>query len=49
MVFLFKTFFKPSIKQEGDLVVEKPPDEPLVALVSSPTTIALSPVSAGPS
>jgi hypothetical protein len=41
--------FKPSIKQEGDPVVEKPPDEPLVAMVSSPTTMALSPASAGPS
>jgi hypothetical protein len=41
--------FKPSIKQEGDLVVEKPPDEPLVAMVSSPTTMALSPASVGPS
>jgi hypothetical protein len=41
--------FKPSIKQEGDLVVEKPPDEPLVAMVSSPTTMALSPAPAGPS
>jgi ribonuclease HI/probable phosphoglycerate mutase len=41
--------FKPSIKQEGDLVVEKPLDEPLVAMVSSPTTMALSPASVGPS
>jgi hypothetical protein len=41
--------FKPSIKQEGDPVVEKPPDEPLVATISSPTTMALSPASAGPS
>jgi hypothetical protein len=40
---------KPSIKQEGDPVVEKPPDEPLVAMVSSPTTMALSPASARPS
>jgi hypothetical protein len=40
---------KPSIKQEGDPMVEKPPDEPLVAMVSSPTTMALSPASAGPS
>jgi ribonuclease HI len=39
--------FKPSIKQEGDLMVEKPLDEPLVAMVSSPTTMALSPASAG--
>jgi hypothetical protein len=41
--------FKPSIKQEGDLVVEKPSDEPLVAMVSSPTTMALSPAFAGSS
>jgi hypothetical protein len=41
--------FKPSIKQEGDLVVEKPPDEPLIAMVSSPTTMALSPASVGSS
>jgi ribonuclease HI len=41
--------FKPSIKQEGNLVVEKPPDEPLVAMVSSATTMALSPASAGSS
>jgi hypothetical protein len=41
--------FKPSIKQEGDPMVEKPLDEPLVAMVSSPTTMALSPASTGPS
>jgi ribonuclease HI len=41
--------FKPSIKQEGDPVVEKPLDEPLVAMVPSPTTMALSPTTAGPS
>jgi hypothetical protein len=41
--------FKPSIKQEGDPVVEKPSDEPLVAMISSPTTMALSPASTGPS
>jgi hypothetical protein len=40
---------KPSIKQEGDPVVEKPPDEPLVAMVPSPTTMALSPTTTGPS
>jgi hypothetical protein len=40
---------KPSIKQEGDPVVEKPLDEPLVAMVSSPTTMALSPAPTGPS
>jgi ribonuclease HI len=40
---------KPSIKQEGDPVVEKPPDEPLVAMVPSPTTMALSPTTVGPS
>jgi hypothetical protein len=41
--------FKPSIKQEGDLVVEKPSDESLVAMVSSPATMALSPASVGSS
>jgi hypothetical protein len=30
-------------------VVKKPPDEPLITMVSSPTTMALSPASAGPS
>jgi hypothetical protein len=40
---------KPSIKQKGDPVVEKPSDEPLVAMVLSPTTMALSPASAGSS
>jgi hypothetical protein len=40
---------KPSIKQEGDLVVEKPPYEPLVAMVPSPTTMALFPTTVGPS
>jgi hypothetical protein len=40
---------KPSIKQEGDPVVEKPLDEPLAIMVLSPTTMALSPASAGPS
>jgi hypothetical protein len=40
---------KPSIKEEADQVVEKPPDQPLVAMVplsstteSSPTTPAVS-------
>jgi hypothetical protein len=40
---------KPSIKEEADQVVEKPPDQPLVATVpppsateSSPTTLAIS-------
>jgi hypothetical protein len=37
---------KPSIKQEGDPMVEKPLDEPLVAMVLLPTTMALSPASA---
>jgi hypothetical protein len=41
--------FTPSIKQEGDLVIEKPPDEPPVVMVSSPTTMARSPTSAGSS
>jgi hypothetical protein len=40
---------KPSIKQEGDPVVEKPPDEPLVALVPSPATTKPSPTTVGPS
>jgi ribonuclease HI len=40
---------KPSIKQEGDPVVEKPPDEPLVAMVPSSTTTEPSPTTAGPS
>jgi hypothetical protein len=40
---------KPSIKQEGSPVVEKPPDEPLVAMVPSPTTMEPSPTTAGPS
>jgi hypothetical protein len=40
---------KPSIKQEGDPVVEKPPGQPLVAMVSSSTTIEPSPTTAGPS
>jgi ribonuclease HI len=40
---------KPSNKQEGDPVVEKPPDEPLLAMVPSPTTMALSPTTTGPS
>jgi hypothetical protein len=30
-------------------MVEKPPDEPLVAMVPSPTTMALSPTTVGPS
>jgi hypothetical protein len=41
---------KPSVKEEADLVVEKPPDQPLVATVlppsiteSSPTTSAVPP------
>jgi hypothetical protein len=41
---------KPSIKEEADQVVEKPPDQPLVATVpppstteSSPTTLAVPP------
>jgi ribonuclease HI len=41
--------FKPSIKQEGDPVVEKPLDEPLVAMVPSPTTMEPPPTTAGPS
>jgi hypothetical protein len=41
--------FKPSIKQEGDPVVEKPPDEPLVAMVPSPTTMEPPPTTVGPS
>jgi hypothetical protein len=49
MAFLFQDLLKPSIKQEGDPVVEKPLDEPLVAMVPSPTTMALSPTTAGPS
>jgi hypothetical protein len=40
---------KPSIKQEGNLVVEKPPGEPLVAMALSPTTMALSTAPAGSS
>jgi hypothetical protein len=40
---------KPSIKQEGDPVVEKPSDEPLVAMVPSLTTMEPSPTTAGPS
>jgi ribonuclease HI len=47
--FFVQDLLKPSIKQEGDPVVEKPPDEPLVAMVPSPTTMALSPTTAGPS
>jgi ribonuclease HI len=40
---------KPSIKQEGNPEVEKLPDESLVAMVSSPPTMALSPAPTGPS
>jgi hypothetical protein len=40
---------KPSIKQEGDPVVKKPPDDPLVAMVPSPTTMEPPPTTAGPS
>jgi hypothetical protein len=40
---------KPSIKQEGDPLVKKAPDEPLATMVLSLTTMALSPASAGPS
>jgi hypothetical protein len=40
---------KPSIKQEGDPVVEKPPDQPLVAMVPTSTTTEPSPTTAGPS
>jgi hypothetical protein len=48
-VIFVQDLLKPSIKQEGDPVVEKPPDEPLVAMVPSLTTRVLSPTSAGPS
>jgi hypothetical protein len=40
---------KPSIKQEDDLEVEKPLDQPLVAMVPSLTTTEPSPTTAGPS
>jgi ribonuclease HI len=40
---------KPSIKQEGDHVVEKPLDEPLVVMVPSPTTMEPPSTTAGPS
>jgi hypothetical protein len=40
---------KPSIKQEDDPVIEKPPDQPLVAMVPSTTTTEPSPTTAGPS
>jgi hypothetical protein len=40
---------KPSIKQEDDPVVEKPPVLPLVAIVPSSTTMEPSPTTAGPS
>jgi hypothetical protein len=40
---------KPSIKQEGNPMVEKPPDELLVAMVPSPTTMEPPPTTAGPS
>jgi hypothetical protein len=40
---------KPSIKQEGDPVIEKPPDQLLVAMVPSSTTTEPSPTTAGPS
>jgi hypothetical protein len=40
---------KPSIKQEDEPVVEKPPDQPLVAMVPSSTTTEPSPTIAGPS
>jgi hypothetical protein len=40
---------KPSIKQEGDPVIEKPLDKPLVAMVPSLTTIEPSPTTTGPS
>jgi ribonuclease HI len=39
---------KPSIKQEDDPVVEKPPVQSLVAMVSSSTTTEPSPTTAGP-
>jgi ribonuclease HI len=48
-VVFVQDLLKPSIKQEGDPVVEKPSDEPLVAMVLSPTTMALSSASTGPS
>jgi hypothetical protein len=34
---------KPSIKEEADQVVEKPPDQPLVAMVPPPSTMESSP------
>jgi hypothetical protein len=40
---------KPSIKEEGDFVVEKPPNQPLVAMVPSSTTTEPSPNTTGPS
>jgi hypothetical protein len=40
---------KPSIKQEGDPVVKKPLDEPLIAMVPSPTTMEPPSTTAGPS
>jgi hypothetical protein len=40
---------KPSIKQEDDPVFEKPPDQPLVAMVPSSTGTEPSPTTAGPS
>jgi hypothetical protein len=40
---------KPSIKQEGDPMAEKPLDQPLVAMVPSSTTMEPSPTTTGPS
>jgi hypothetical protein len=40
---LVQDLVKPSIKEETDQVVEKPPDQPLVATVPLPSTIESSP------
>jgi hypothetical protein len=49
MTFFIQDLFKPSIKQEDDPVVEKPPVQPLVDMVPSSTTMEPSPTTAGPS
>jgi ribonuclease HI len=40
---LIQYLVKPSIKEEADQVVEKPPDQPLVATVPPPSTMESSP------
>jgi hypothetical protein len=48
-VIFVQDLLKSSIKQEGDPVIEKPPDQLLVAMVPSSTTTEPSPTTAGPS